>query len=72
MNLSKAEQKLIIAALEACAPTGGGSDAFHLARKLMNGWQVIPEDTMVGQLQTVAYTEYAEWHGTPQGWAIAG
>lgn len=49
---------LIISALQAVAPTGGGSDAFHLASRLTLQTGVSPEPQLIGQLQHAAHDEY--------------
>lgn len=62
--LSNSDLELIVAALDAVAPTGGGSDQFHLARRLREDAN-LNEDVLcrlTGQLQTTAHQEYEDAH----------
>lgn len=64
IEVTQAELMLIVAALDAVAPTGGGSDQFHLARRLRNGAS-FNEDVLcrlTGRLQTTAHQEYEDAH----------
>lgn len=57
MNLSHAEKVLIIAALQAIAPSGGGSKQFHLANELAHLWNIEIAPEYVGELQMTIYEE---------------
>ncbi len=59
------EKQLIIAALHAVAPNGGGSDQYHLANRLAAEWDVQPLNRVIGELQTIAHDECAETLGLP-------
>jgi hypothetical protein len=52
-ELTEEEKMLIIAALIAVSPSGGGSNQFTLARTLMGDWDLSPPDTLVGHLAIV-------------------
>ena len=72
LELSKEDLQLICAALDAVAPTGGGSPQFHLIGHLqtialpikISGRGTDPSDDayhkVVGHLQTIAHEEYLE------------
>lgn len=51
---------LIIGALQAVAPSGGGSTQYHLAGALQHGSNIVPKDEFVGGLQMIAYNEVNE------------
>ena len=56
IKVTKDELDLIICALHAVAPHGGGSPQFHLANRLGD-----PKDWLqVGELQTIAHDEYVD------------
>lgn len=60
-NLSQKEKEVIVAALHAAAPTGGGSTQFHLANKLANEWDIEVDYKQVGYFQKIAHGELQEW-----------
>jgi hypothetical protein len=59
-NLTAKEAELIIAALHAISPSGGGSTTYHLARNLEQQTGIIPDDKLVCSLQLTAYDEIRE------------
>jgi hypothetical protein len=58
MQLSRAEQMLVVNSLMAISPSGGGSAAFSLARKLMLEFDVLADVEEVVHLQFVAVEEF--------------
>lgn len=64
-SLEQVEKDLLVAALYAVSPTGGGSAPFSLARKLAKELNVNMEgegfQKMIGSLQMVAYNEVKEY-----------
>lgn len=57
LTLTAKEAALVVHALLAASPTGGGSDAFTLARRAMSELNVIPDFRRVGDMQIVAHNE---------------
>lgn len=57
LNLSLEETQLIINALSAISPSGGGSTQFTLLRKLEAHTHILPDDETVGQLMLRIHEE---------------
>lgn len=61
IELDYEEQQLLLAALLAVTPTGGGSPQFSLYNKIREGLDVVVEDDVqAGQLAKVAYEEICD------------
>jgi hypothetical protein len=58
MTLS--QKTLIVHALLAVSPSGGGSTQYTLARKLMHEWEIEPDDETICHLITIAHAELVE------------
>jgi hypothetical protein len=61
-DLTPAELVLIVNALHAVSPSGGGSATYHLANKIANAEQVTEDYRMQGHFQTIAHDEFVEAH----------
>lgn len=58
ITLSIQDWQTVMAAVEACAPSGGGSDTFSVVQKLVaQGLEHAPHEK-VGQMQMTAAHEY--------------
>lgn len=57
--LTKAEQRLVVAALMACTRSGGGSAIHTLASELSASWGVQPPLAQIIELQRTAHDEWA-------------
>lgn len=69
-NLTDAEKALIVHALRAVAPTGGGSRQYRLACKLAEAFGLEVDYLGIGLLMEIAYREvkdfYTEYGVIPQ------
>jgi hypothetical protein len=55
--MTQAEKSLIVHALHALAPSGGGSRQYHLACRLQSEFGIEIDWSEVGRLQTIAHQE---------------
>lgn len=60
IKINKSQLRLLLAALSAVTPTGGGSPQLHLLLTLQEQCGETPDPQKVADLQATAYNEFVE------------